>query len=563
MTKIWDSAFYRGISWCLAPVLLFVPFLWLGLDETSFGKSDALFYANILAMMADALKSGDFFPRWFAEANAGYGSPVMLFYSPLAYSISAIVNLPLTWLHLSARTQLFVGIYASQVASGITMWWWLKTRFSPGVAYMGSLLFVLLPFKYVYIFLYANLAQLWALAFLPLWMLAAETMLERGWRSVAFYAFAFAAVYYSHPPTLIVFGIVPALYVVLFGGISSCWRLLFAHVLGLALCLMQALPQHYYLDWINLEGFLKRFYWQDNFLHADAVAYSYYAIIAMVVVWLAGHLPKLHHTRLGKEVVFWAATIFIIVFFLTQESSLILWEWIPALKYLQFPALRFHVPALIGAVFLMCVWVAYRADLKPLNSPVLQHYPITLALLIIIFGTFTFQQRLTSYAALRDVPQNVRSIYPLRLIEPPEYATHWGCLTRPFIQQLKNDYPHQQNAFLARLQQGKGVLSVSWNPPQRIILEADITSEKALLVLHQCYLPLWQAYDESGHPIALSPVTSEGLLGLTLPAGHHTVEIVFTSGVMENLGRLASAFALCICLILLLDEKAPRGKSTV
>jgi hypothetical protein len=148
----------RWTGWLLLPLLLFIPFLWL--DHTKFySNSDALFYVNVLSFVTDHLKSGDFYPRWIEEANSGYGSPVMMFYAPLAYLITAVINLPLWFLHIDIGVQLLIGIYASQVFSGYTAYRWLRSRFSETVAYSGSQLFILLPFKLVYIYLNANVSQ--------------------------------------------------------------------------------------------------------------------------------------------------------------------------------------------------------------------------------------------------------------------------------------------------------------------------------------------------------------------------------------------------------------------
>jgi hypothetical protein len=165
----------RWLCWLLAPLALFLPLFFLS-RVMFLGNRDALFYGNVLALTSDALRGGHFFTRWFADANASMGSAVMMCYPPLAYIATALFELPLAGLHLNPDTRFILGIYASQVLCGVTAFAWLKRDFRIRTAFIGSLLCVLLPYKFVYIYMHFNLAQLWALAFLPLWMLGAEKL---------------------------------------------------------------------------------------------------------------------------------------------------------------------------------------------------------------------------------------------------------------------------------------------------------------------------------------------------------------------------------------------------
>ena len=206
----------RWLCRLLAPLALFLPLFFLS-RVMFLGNRDALFYGNVPALTSDALRGGHFFTRWFADANASMGSAVMMFYPPLAYIATALFELPLAGLHLNPDTRFILGIYASQVLCGVTAFAWLKRDFRIRTAFIGSLLYVLLPYKFVYIYMHFNLAQLWALAFLPLWMLGVEKPVAGdGARAAAIFALRGAATYYSHPPTVVAFGVVPVCYTLWF-----------------------------------------------------------------------------------------------------------------------------------------------------------------------------------------------------------------------------------------------------------------------------------------------------------------------------------------------------------
>ena len=235
----------RWLVWLLAPLPLFLPLAFLP-RLLFFGNLDALFYTNVLALTSENVNSGHLWIRWFAAANAGMGSTVMMFYAPLAYLSTAILEWPLGAFHLDIGARFVLGMYFAQVLSGAAAFAWLRNRFSARVALIGSVVYVLLPYKFVYIYLHFNLAQLWALVFLPLWMLAAEKLAAGGsLRAVAGFALAGAATYHSHPLTVLAFGIVPACYVVWAarGRMAVLGKLVLAGLLMAGLCLIAVLPQ--------------------------------------------------------------------------------------------------------------------------------------------------------------------------------------------------------------------------------------------------------------------------------------------------------------------------------
>jgi hypothetical protein len=545
---------FAYLWWLLAPLPLFLPLLFI--PRVMFlGNPDALFYGNILAMMSDSMKSGVLLPRWLADANAGFGSPVMMFYAPLAYIVTAWITLPLSPLHMGIGAQLVAGMYASQVVSGSTAYAWLKRSFAPRVAMTGSLLFVLLPYKFIYIYLHINLSQLWALALLPLWMMAAQDMLRGGRRAIGWYALALAGVYYTHPLTLIAFGAVPGAYVMWFGRrtlLRSVTRLGVAHVLGLGLCMLQALPAHFAMPWIHAERFMEgKYLWRDNFYHIDVILCAYYGMIALLVGAAIRYVPSLAGSAMAKEGVFWIIVI-AAVLFLTQRPSTLIWEIITPLQYLQFPAARLHAPALLGVTYLICLWLSSYKEMTPLGDFACRR--TTLALFVAIFAVATGWHVYT----VESDPNHASDSYlgdaqraKILAAEPASvYETRWGCID---IVRVYNLYVNHQVPPPVAVVSGEAeVTGLEWSPPGRIALHVDVRSKEARLAVRQCYIPLWRAQDETGRNILLSPGISSGILELALPHGAHVVEISLARPQEEILGRQVALAAFIIILILLL-----------
>ena len=83
----------RPALWLLA-LLVSLPACLPLLQPGFFASDDGLFHLYRVAALADALRQGVIYPRWFPEFGFGYGQPVLHFYSPLSYYL-AVPFLPL------------------------------------------------------------------------------------------------------------------------------------------------------------------------------------------------------------------------------------------------------------------------------------------------------------------------------------------------------------------------------------------------------------------------------------------------------------------------------------
>lgn len=550
-----DDARIRWLCWIIAPAILFIPFIFVS-PISFFGTFDAVFYTNILALLTHAVHSGEFFPRWLADANNGMGSPVMLFYTPLAYLVTTLITLPLVPFHMGIESQFLISIYASQIFSGYAAWLWLKSNFPPRIAFIGSLFFVLAPYKLIYIFEHMNMALLWAVAFLPLWMLAAQHMLQTPRRAMGLYACVAAAVYYTHPLTAFAFSCVPACYVLWFGRGNRCYMhyayLAAAHFLAAGLCFMQAWPQYHYLSWIHANEYISgQFSWRQNLYHIDIMLCAYYGIIAAMVVFAVMRIPAIRSLYLSRVSLFWT-TVLGAVLFMTLPVSSFLWEHITPLQYLQFPAGRLHSLALMAATFLLCSWLTYRLQafmLAPTGYRVM-----TCIVLIALFTGATACRLLYIYATPNSLTESYESdVHNAKILATlrPIYETQWGCAD---IDRAFSAYEMHLPIREVEMAEGKGNMAVElWQPPQHIILTADIISKQAFVNVRQCYVPAWKAYDENGNLLDVSASPSDGLIEIALPKGHHRINISFV--LSDTWQCSVSAVFLLICAALVLWPK--------
>jgi len=81
------AARQRPTLWLLA-LLVSLPACVPLLQPGFFASDDGLFHLYRVAALADALRQGVIYPRWFPDFGFGYGQPVLHFYSPLSYYLA-------------------------------------------------------------------------------------------------------------------------------------------------------------------------------------------------------------------------------------------------------------------------------------------------------------------------------------------------------------------------------------------------------------------------------------------------------------------------------------------
>src|SRR5215212_7909802 len=132
-----------------APLLLLVataaaavgPLLLAGLPG-SFASSGQDVGAALLWFhgFARAIARGAGWPRWLWDGNRGFGSPVFLFYPPVAYWAAAGVRRAL---RLDAADALLVSAVLWRAGASVLAYVWLRTRMLPRPALFGAALFSL------------------------------------------------------------------------------------------------------------------------------------------------------------------------------------------------------------------------------------------------------------------------------------------------------------------------------------------------------------------------------------------------------------------------------------
>ena len=195
--------------------------------------------ANHLAMFEafyKGLESGVAYPRWFADANHGYGMPQMNYYPTGFYYIAGAAQ-ALT--HDWGDAMLIASILVF-IASGLAFYYFARLFFSRRVSALSALLFMLFPYHVLDLYWRGALAELLGFVFIPLIMRFAYKIGTEGrLRHYAGMGLCYGLYLMSHMPVGYMFSLALSFYAlawaVMARQIKIAFRLVAGMLLGIAL----------------------------------------------------------------------------------------------------------------------------------------------------------------------------------------------------------------------------------------------------------------------------------------------------------------------------------------
>lgn len=241
----------------LCALLLTLPCVTRGLTS----GYDSTTHAHYQHHFSQQFWDGELYPRWLAEENKGYGSPIFLIQYPLPYLITALLRPFAAFPTNPDREARELGllVFIILAAAGVAAWHWFGKFAGPQAATLAAVAYMALPTFMVGIYLRAALGELCALIWMPLLFALCESMHKH--KAAMFpLAAAFAMLIMSN--VILTLPFVPALSVyAFFTGKSSgvaCWRSLrrlwLALLLGSGMAGAYLLPVIAYRGFFNLDG---------------------------------------------------------------------------------------------------------------------------------------------------------------------------------------------------------------------------------------------------------------------------------------------------------------------
>jgi hypothetical protein len=318
-----------------------IPFFFFGIAS----GHDFEFHLYSWLEVLSQWKQGIYYPRWAALAHFAYGEPRFIFYPPASWTLGAFLSSIFPW-NLASE----IYIWLVLVAAGASMFLLARRWLSPRDAMFAAALYAANPYHLVIVYWRSAFAELLASCLLPLLLLMILKARESGHRAIIPLALVLAAAWLTNAPAAVMIHYSLALLLVFLSWKDRSPQLLVVGAasiaLGASVAAFYLFPAIYEQNWVNIaDAISPGSRPQDNFLFmhtADADhdrfnhLVSWIAIVEILITFFAIWVGKLWHDEkrsIWNALVVWAAACGALMF----PVSGLLWEFLPKLRFMQFP----------------------------------------------------------------------------------------------------------------------------------------------------------------------------------------------------------------------------------
>lgn len=560
-----------------AGIVLTLPVLILGIP---FFSDDGVMHAMWYAHFSEQLSSGNIYPRWLINMNAGLGSPVFFYYPPVPFFITSLLrpffaNDPQGW------HQVGVSCSMALVASGIAVYFWLKEITDEISALVAAVLYMSMPYHLAEIYVRGALAELWAFVWMPLVLFFINRIVAGRNLAGVGLAVCYALLIMTHLPTTLIFSIVPVGYAFFTANKESRMKTvvvtLASLLIGIGLSAVYLLPAMLTQQNVLISRMVTGYFDYHNWFLVSHWSFETedkltYLSLAVDMIGIAGCSFFVSQIRLGGPQRtlnrFWFTTAALSVLMMT-ELSRPLWWIISPLQKIQFPW-RFNVPLCIAAAALLALAI-FSLRARPLASgKSLQ--TIALALIVAWIPAMLFEAWMRFP---QTSPNRTASIAKSKQIalsrDAPEYRPKWnesmreldwnasmdinnwdGLLEKEFDATLGRVAVREGSAPGVRLSEGTGQATVTVRKPGEIHMHVE-TPTGALVEVPQFYYPNWTAHlaGETTR-LMIDPSKPDGLVSFKVPPGNHDLELRLERSPAELAGQIVSLASAAVLLTLAL-----------
>jgi len=552
---------------------------------------DGSLHLQRVRALAEALSWGELFPRWFPNFAFGYGHPILNFYAPACYYLPALLRLAGVELVLAVRIGLAIAFALSAIASYALLRCWAR----PWPAALGTLLFLVFPYRTYDLVVRGALPEFVAFLWLPLVALTTVHALtaSRRERPVALLwaALAWAGLILTHNLTalmaLLVVGTLCLLALIRVAllrlatsrvGATPPWphlsTALFSVALGGLLAAPYALPALAEARWVGLgsvasgDGYLRHLASLTE-LFDLSLAYRYplaadplvpVPAIAVVGVLLGAGGWLASREKRKREALAAATLVSALAVWLCSDTSVAVWRTLtPLLGRLMFPW-RWQAMLALSSSFALGVGIDALAGAARR------------------YGVRVVVSRLFALAAVVALVASILwavlgGLNPIVVNQKPALTTEamWtfdavnGQIGATWLGEFLPRWVTEQRWAIGRAtDEGDG------SPSERHVDAEFVTAPEAMvnaigftesridiraaqpgrLVLHTFYYPAWEAIAD-GSVVPTSPLGELGLLAIDLPAGAYPLVVRWARTPAVWLGLALSVLALLLLAVVL------------
>lgn len=523
------------------------PMLWYGASNGHSIVYNLVWLKNFSAQVAQ----GDLYPRWLMDMNHGGGSPVFFFYAPLPFFISTIPALLLSGSKLTI--QLAWGEWLLIALSGVAFYRFASRRYEHGIALVGAVLYMLLPYHFeIDLWRRQDVGELANYIWMPLVLYYTEKLFD-GRRAVSGLAVSYSLMMMSHLPSALLFSLGIAGYVAVLLWHLHSWkqfpRFASAIAVGILLAAVYWVPalfseQYVRADklWTPYFDFHRWFFPIGEAPHHDSSSHDFAARLFTVIgvttaIFLLYWLSAFRWRKtVGTRRLIGSLALAAVAWFFMSPVSTVVWENAPELSKVQFPwriAMVVDLATAIAGLYAIHCWREHRDwfGLGALLSGA--------GLLVWCLATANVMHKLDPFDNAWWVTGRDNAVR--NGLDAPEYTTLWNKSKSPDTSIEIADFER------VIFPKSAGAISVERWAPRKINLQVNLR-EATTVMVRQFYFPNWRAR-VNAKQINLSPAPVNGLLSMHLPAGNYVVRLRLISSPQELVGATLSLAGLLMLLL--------------
>lgn len=336
-----------------------------GLPITHDGQDHVARIANFY----QNLQEGIVIPRWAPNLNWGYGHPILMFLYPIPSYSSSFFH----FLGFSLVDSLKIVFAVTFVASGITMFLWVRSFLDEYSAFFAALLYMFAPYRLVDLYVRGAIGEHVAFVFPPLILyFLFNYAKQRNYLSFLGAAVSLALLILSHNAISLMF--VPLLFAyslfLLWGSKDNknfVLSVIFIFLLGFGLSAFFWVPafvegKYTLRDIVTKGEYAKRFVEIKDFFMGpwNYGGTGQFTVQIGILQWCAvfASLPVIIYLKKHKNK-YWGFTLFLVICFLFSlfimtSWSVALWDRISMIQKFQFPwrflSLTVFITAVLGGI---------------------------------------------------------------------------------------------------------------------------------------------------------------------------------------------------------------------
>lgn len=318
-----------------------IPFFFFGTPS----GHDVEFHLYSWLEVASQWKHGILYPRWAALAHFAYGEPRFVFYPPASWTLGGLLGEIFPWTIASP-----IYIWIVLVLAGLSMFLLARRWFDQRDAMFTAVLYAVNPYHLVIVYWRSAFAELLASSLVPLLVLLVLKLVDGDRRAVPLLGFVLGAAWLTNAPAALMIHYSLALLILFFAWTRKSPRLLLtaggAVFLGVCLSAFYLLPAIYEQRWVEIASAVSPGSRPaDNFLFvrttdAEHDAFnriiSWVAVVEIVLIAAAAFMGKIWRQAqrdLWKALALWAVACSLLML----PISLLIWNLLPKLRFMQFP----------------------------------------------------------------------------------------------------------------------------------------------------------------------------------------------------------------------------------